>query len=35
MPLVPVFCQKSAAVRWSDEPVPEEAKETLPGFFFT
>src|SRR5205085_12374671 len=32
MPLVPVFCQKSAAVRWSDEPVPEEANETRCGF---
>ena len=32
MPLVPVFCQKSAAVRWSEEPVPEDANDTCCGF---
>jgi len=32
--VVPVFCQNSAAVRWSEEPAPLEAKETLSGFFF-
>jgi hypothetical protein len=31
---VPVCCQSSSAERWSDEPLPEEAKLTLPGFFF-
>ncbi|MNM86943.1 hypothetical protein D3C81_991120 [compost metagenome] len=31
---MPVFCQNSAAVRWSDDPAPDEAKLTLPGFFF-
>src|SRR4030095_13992070 len=34
IPVVPVFCQKSAAVRWSEDPVPEEANETWFGFFF-
>ena len=33
MPVVPVFCQNSAAVRWSDDPVPDDANVTLPGFF--
>ena len=35
MPSVPVFCQNSAAVRWSDEPTPEDANVTLPGVFLS
>ena len=34
MPVVPVFCQKSAAVRWSDDPAPLDANVILSGFFF-
>ena len=33
MPLVPVIWAKSSKVRWSDDPVPLEPNETLPGFF--
>jgi hypothetical protein len=33
-PSVPLCCQNSSADRWSDEPLPEEAKLTLPGVFF-
>ena len=35
MPSVPVFCQNSAAVRWSDEPAPEDANVTLPDVFLS
>ena len=34
MPSVPVCDQNSSAVRWSDEPLPDEAKVVLPGVFF-
>jgi hypothetical protein len=34
MPLVPVIWLKSSNVRWSDEPVPLDPNDTLPGFFF-
>ena len=34
MPLVPVCSQNSSAVRWSDEPLPEEAKVILSGWAF-
>src|SRR5205085_8594180 len=33
-PSVCVCCQNSSAERWSEEPLPEEAKLTLPGVFF-
>ena len=28
---MPVICQNSSAVRWSLEPLPDEAKLILPG----
>ena len=31
-PEVPVCSQNSSAVRWSDEPLPEEAKLILSGW---
>jgi hypothetical protein len=30
--LVPVSCQNSSAVRWSDVPLPADAKVILSGF---
>ncbi len=35
MPVVPVCCQNSSAVRWSLLPLPEEAKAILFGLAFT
>ena len=32
--LVPVSCQKSSAVRWSEVPLPAEAKVILSGLAF-
>ena len=35
MPLVPVCSQNSSAVRWSDEPLPDDAKVILSGLAFS
>ena len=35
MPVVFVRCQNSSADRWSDDPVPDDTKVSLPGFFCT
>ena len=33
-PLLPVCSQNSSAVRWSDEPLPDDANDTFSGVFF-